>query len=184
MGRLQSFGKADLALLQCARLDAEALVKSFYALAPREWERMNYEVRTLRELEPEEISDEAFAQVRCYELTRRVGQTVIDRYDLYRICLQDHRILQAARRTLSDWPAAGEQVLKPLLLYVLTHELVHVVRFAQQMQRLDLAPELRPQEEMSVEQTTRQILAPVADRSLRCVLETFGHGCRPTYRPN
>jgi hypothetical protein len=60
-----------------------------------------------------------------------------------------------------------------MLIYVLTHELVHVVRFSQQMQRVDLAPALRPQEELSVEQTTRTILAPVADAALRRVIETF-----------
>ena len=177
MRELQRFGKAELKAVRQARADAEALVGSFYVLAPREWERMTYEVRTLKELAPEEVNHRAFAQVMCYDCTRRIGETVIDRRDLYRICLQDHRILRAAGRGLAPARRINKLPLDPLLLYVLTHELVHVVRFAQQMQRLDLPPELRSQEEMSVEQTTRQILTPVADRSLRHILELCEGGC-------
>ena len=177
MRELPRFGKAELKAVRRARADAEALVGNFYVLAPREWERMTYEVRTLGELAPAEIHHQAFAQVLCYDFTRRIGATVIDRRDLYRICLQDHRILRAAGRSQATAPLADRLPLEPLLLYVLTHELVHIVRFTQQMQRLDLAPELRPQEEMSVEQATRQILAPVADRLLHHVLETCERGC-------
>ena len=177
MSGLQRFGKAELKAVQRARADAEALVGGFYVLAPREWECMRYEVRTLGELAPEEVNDRAFAQVLCYDFTRRVGQTVIDRRDLYRICLQDHRILRVAESGLSGVACADKLPLEPLLLYLLTHELIHIVRFAQRMQRLDLAPELRPQEEMSVEQTTRHILAPVVDLPLRRVLETCETGC-------
>ncbi|HWQ35642.1 MAG TPA: hypothetical protein VNQ79_22540 [Blastocatellia bacterium] len=151
---------------------AEELVGDFYVLAPRERERMNYEVRTLEELAPEEICDEAFAQVLCYDCTRRVGSSIIDRRELYRICLQDHRILRAAGR-LRRSVASDKPALEPFLLYILTHELVHVVRFSQQMQRLDLAPELRPQEELSVEQTTHRILTPVADQHLKRVIAEF-----------
>jgi len=57
---------------------------------------------------------------------------------------------------------------------VLTHELVHVVRFGQQLQRVDLAEELRPEEEMRVEKTSRTILSslddPEADRLLATCL--------------
>jgi hypothetical protein len=177
MLELQRFGKPELKAVERARAEAANLVGDFYVLAPREWERITYEVRTLEELAPEEISDQAFAQVLCYDLTRRLGRAVIDRRDLYRICLQDHRILRVAGGGPKALAKPDQLALEPLLLYVLTHELVHVIRFAQQMQCLDLAPELRPQEELSVEQTTRHILAPVADRQLRHVLETCAAGC-------
>jgi hypothetical protein len=155
---LRSFGRQELRTVERAHAEAAAMVSAFYVLAPRERERMHYEVRTLRQLAPEEITDDALAEVRCYDCERRVGGETVNRRDLYRICLQDHRILSA---------------LEPMLIYVLTHELVHVVRFSQQMQRVDLAPALRPQEELSVEQTTRTILAPVADSALRRVISSF-----------
>jgi hypothetical protein len=168
MQSLQRFGKTEMKAVERACAAAEELVGDFYVLAPRERERMNYEVRTLEELAPEEICDKAFAQVLCYDCTRCVGSSIIDRRELYRICLQDHRILCAAGRLASDRPA-----LEPFLLYILTHELVHVVRFSQQMQKPDLAPELRPQEELSVEQTTHRILTPVADQHLKRVMAEF-----------
>jgi hypothetical protein len=177
MERLHRFGKAELRLVERVRAEAEELIGEFYVLAPREWERMHYEVRTLDELTPEEICDRAFAQVLCYDWVKRVGTNVINRRNVYRICLQDHRILRAARaeeRSIDgDKPA-----LEPLLLYVLTHELVHIVRFSQDLQCLTLPTDLRPQEEKSVDRTTRQILAPLADGALRRVMATFSdHDC-------
>lgn len=132
------------------------LVSRFYVLAPREWAAMAFEVKTLSNLRPAEIHDEAFAQVVCYQVRRELDNRVLDQHDLYRICVQDHRILAHARRT--DAPS-----LDALLLYVLTHELVHVVRFGQRMQALDLPPALRPVEEACVDRTARLILKSTRD---------------------
>jgi hypothetical protein len=169
MQNLRRFGKSELRVVERAREAAVELIGDFYVLAPREWERLHYEVRTLEELAPEEICGQAFAQVLCYERVKRLGQSVVEQHDLYRICLQDHRILRVAQRG-DDKNDPAKLDLEPLLLYVLTHELVHVVRFSQRLQRLDLAPELRALEELSVDETTGQILAPIADRALRRVI--------------
>src|ERR1041384_361687 len=115
MSGLQSFGKSELKAVRRARAEAEARVGEFYVLAPREWERMTYEVRTLEELAPEEIHDQAFAQVLCYDFTRRIGQTILDRRDLYRICLQDHRILQAISGARPVAPRSDNLALEPFL---------------------------------------------------------------------
>lgn len=166
---LQKFARHQLKIVERAHAQAEELVSGFYMLAPRERERLDYEVRTLARLAPEEITDRAFAEVRCYDFVRRLGPESVERHDFYRICVQDHRILHA----LESAPARARLALEPLLLYIFTHELVHVVRFSQRLQRIDLAPALRPQEEQSVEQTTRRILAPVADRALQQVINKF-----------
>jgi hypothetical protein len=130
---------------------AQGLVTDYYRIAPREWQNMRYEVKTLNRLQSFEVTDNALAQTVCYSFRREAGRLVIDQGDLYRICLQDHRILEAA--------ALRNARLQPLLTYVLTHELVHVVRFGQRLQTLDLPPEIRPIEEQNVEKTTRTILA-------------------------
>jgi hypothetical protein len=166
MQGLLRFGRAELRAVEQAREIAAELVGGFYVLVPREWERVHYEVRTLSDLAPEEICDEAFAQVLCYDCLRSVGSEVIEKHDLFRICLQDHRILRVAQ--CGGTP--GKLDLEALLLYVLTHELVHIVRFSQHLQRLDLPPDLRPIEELSVEQTTKHILTPIADRALERVI--------------
>ena len=147
-----------------ARERAARLITDYYRVAPREWQKMPYEVRTLRALNGSEITDIALAQTLCYGVRREAGPLILKECDLYRICLQDHRILNAARKTSTQ--------LKAMLTYVLTHELVHVVRFGQRMQAIDLPHELRPHEELRVEQTTRSILAKTSDSDIKRILSS------------
>ncbi|HXG65772.1 MAG TPA: hypothetical protein VNO70_11745, partial [Blastocatellia bacterium] len=101
----------------------------------------------------------------CYGFKREAGPLVLEEGDLYRVCLQDHRILDVAETNQLD--------LGALLTYVLTHELVHVVRFGQRLQRVDLPDDLRPGEEQKVESATRTILAKAGDPKLARLLS--GH---------
>jgi hypothetical protein len=148
---MRRFNCNELQLVQCSVAESRKLVSDYYALAPREWARMRHEVKTQGELEPAELNESVLAHVVCYEYTRSVGRQILETGDLYRICLQDSRILA----TLSQ--AAGLDLFK-FLTYVLTHEFVHVVRFSQRLQRLDLPDEERPIEEESVDKITERIL--------------------------
>jgi len=158
MNQLSCFNSSQLRTVRQARARAATLVSGYYCVAPREWQQMPYEVKTLRALDHSEVTDAALAQTVCYNFKRAAGSLVIQEGDLYRICLQDHRILDAMHHTPLK--------LGSLLTYVLTHELVHVVRFGQQLQRIDLPLELRDDEERKVEQTTRTILARAGDANL------------------
>jgi hypothetical protein len=149
--RMQRFNEQDLQQVRIAGGQAQMLVTNYYAIAPREWALMRYEVKTQVELAPSEFNDSVLAQVVCYEYTRSVGREILEQGDLYRICLQDNRILS----TLVE---GDELSLSRLLIYILTHELVHVVRFGQRLQRLDLPDHERPLEEQSVELITERIL--------------------------
>jgi hypothetical protein len=151
----RTFDAEHFPLIERARRHAERLVWTFYVLSGRESERIRYEVKTLRDLHPGEVRDDALAHLVCYECVRRVGAHVVQQYELYRICLQDHRLLEVARALPRPFD------LRALLLYVLTHELVHVVRFAQKLQRIDLPVDERAIEEAVVERTTWRILASV-----------------------
>ncbi len=151
-------------MVRRARERAASLVSDYYRVAPREWQQMPYEVKTLRALDSSEISDHALAQTLCYEYRREAGPFVLAEGDLYRICLQDNRILDVA--------CAARVKLEALLTYVLTHELVHVVRFGQRLQRVDLPFEFRPTEEQRVEQTTRMILAKEDDPDINRFLSS------------
>jgi len=159
MNELSCFNPLQLRSVRQARARAAALVSAYYCVAPREWQRMPYEVKTLRALDHSEVTDAALAQTVCYNFKRAAGSLVLKEGDLYRICLQDHRILDAMRHT--------QLHLGSLLTYVITHELVHVVRFGQRLQRIDLPVELRDDEERKVEKTTRTILAIAGDANLR-----------------
>lgn len=137
---------------------AQSLVTDYYCIAPREWQKMRYEVKTLSALRSSEVADHALAQTLCYSFCKQAGPTVIEQGDLYRVCLQDHNILEAAARR--------NVRLQPVLTYVLIHELVHVVRFGQRLQTVDLPREMRHVEERKVERTTRTILAHAGYKDL------------------
>jgi hypothetical protein len=161
---MRCFNSSQLRVVREARERAADLVSGYYRVAPREWQQMPYEVKTLRALDSCEVTDSALAQTVCYGFRREAGSVVLEEGDLYRICLQDHRILGAVLNTRIR--------LRPLLTYVLTHELVHVVRFGQQLQRVDLPYELRSDEEKKVENTTRTILAKSSEAEINQFLSS------------
>src|SRR6185369_15918178 len=99
MGELSCFNPAQLRTVRQARERAAALVSEYYCVAPREWRQMPYEVKTLRALNHSEVTDAALAQTVCYNFKRAAGPLILEEGDLYRICLQDHRILDAVRHT-------------------------------------------------------------------------------------
>lgn len=144
------FDSAQLKIVKATGVEAARLVGGHYRIAPREWLVMPWEVKTLRSLEPDEVTDKALAQTLCYGFKRAVGPSVLREGDLYRICLQDHRILRAAETTGAE--------LRSLLRYVLIHELVHVARFGCRLQRVDMPPDQRSSEELLVDRTTENIL--------------------------
>mgnify|MGYP006974901642 CR=1 FL=1 len=88
------------------------------------WRRARYDILTLEGLEDEEISSHALALVAKYHGCHRDRVLKSAFFDFYRICVQDHNILKALDTCL-------DLSLLPLLLYIITHELVHVVRFSQ-----------------------------------------------------
>src|SRR5512140_774651 len=159
------FGAAERRRLDRANAIAEDLTGRFYCIPGREWPRYPYEVRTLAE-GPGPAAP-AFADV-----VRMVPAAASPRQDglgqLFRIRLRDDAILQAVARR-SD----GIE-LYPLLLYIVTHELVHVVRFGSGFAPYHAAEHRRWQEEARVHAITRGVLRPVASASLRRVLEVYG----------
>ena len=136
---------------------AESLTSGFYCIPGREWPRFPYDISTLAEGPGPEAP--VFADV--VRMTRPApagpGRAARDRY---RIRLRDDEILSAIR-------AGNDLELYPLLLYVLTHELVHVVRFESGFAAYDTDdPETRGREETRVHAITRKVLKPAESDSL------------------
>ncbi|HKX32729.1 MAG TPA: hypothetical protein VJ302_33895, partial [Blastocatellia bacterium] len=73
MLNLQRFGETELEAVERAQEMAEDLISGFYVLASRERARVHYEIRTLDRLAPEEVCDQALAQVLCYDRVKQVG---------------------------------------------------------------------------------------------------------------
>lgn len=144
------FNEEERHLVTVVAQEAKRLVTKYYALSPREWLNMRYQVKTQLESAPTELRDDVLAHVLCYEFTRTIGNEILEKADIYRICLQDNRILITHPQT--------ELQLDELLVHILTHEFVHVVRFAQQRSPLDLPEDERWREEAAVEKITTKIL--------------------------
>ncbi|HNS55036.1 MAG TPA: hypothetical protein PLQ15_07565 [Syntrophales bacterium] len=126
-----------------------------------------YDLRTLAHLEAHEVDDKAFAHLCKYAVRKEEKAEKPRTYDLYRICLQDNRILGAIERAHSFIR------LESLMLYIAVHELVHVIRFASGQADFEAPRAERLQEEEKVDQITRTVLHPVADKDMGLVLDCF-----------
>jgi hypothetical protein len=133
---------------------AEELVSNHYKLSAAQWLRRKYDVKTAVDLSPEEIITGPFAQVIRYEGRKADADLKSEAFDFYKICLQDHAILDALERSPS-------LKLFPFTLYIITHELVHIVRFTKFLQSFVATPDERLAEEMRVHEKTHDILKPV-----------------------
>ncbi len=150
---------------------AERLTGKFYGITPRAWAR-RYDVRTLAELENHEVHETAFAHLCKYSAPRPSDREPLRGFHFYRVCLQDNRILDAIQR--------GSSFIKlvPLLMYIATHELVHILRFERGESDFDMPVEERKREEGKVDAITRSILSPRAGHELNLVLDCFGGSYR------
>ncbi len=159
------FGVPERRSLDRATAIAEDLTGRFYCIPGREWPRYPYEIRTLAEGPGPEAP--AFADV-----VRMVPDPASPRRhglgQLFRIRLRDDAILRAVEERRDGIK------LYPLLLYIVTHELVHVVRFGCGFAPYHASEHRRWKEEERVHTITRGVLRPVADASLRRVLELYG----------
>jgi hypothetical protein len=63
--------------------------------------------------------------------------------------------------------------LYPFSLYIITHELIHIVRFSKFIQSFDASSEERMAEEKRVHRRTHDILHPVQIEGLLKVLEFY-----------
>ena len=166
---LWSFENRDLMTVREALDIAEDATGNFFKFSPSQWKRYPFEVKTLLSLSGDEIIKHAFALL-------NKASRVIDGYELktkkrdfYYICLQDHQILKALNRD-------KDLGLLPLLVYVLTHELVHIVRFCNFFQRFDVSRKERNREEGIVHATTFDILRNISNPKLDYVLDSYeGH---------
>jgi len=169
---LQEFKSEQLNTVNNAVAMAEELVSNAYKMSENQWLRRRYDVSTLAELDAEEVVDGPFAQVIRFSGRLKGTSLGSSAYDYYKICLQDHSILAA----LHDTPGMR---LFPLVLYITTHELIHIVRFSKFLQSFDATPEETLVEEKRVHAKTRKILDPVSVSGLNNVLEFYGKWHEP-----
>jgi hypothetical protein len=148
---LWTFDEGHMAMANEAVALAEELTSNHFKYSTSQWRRSRYDIRTLRDLEEPEITDKAFAQILRYIGQPSDSDLGSARFDFYKVCLQDHVILQGLNRD-------PELAFFPLMIYVVTHELVHIVRFSRFLQSFEAYPSVRSKEEARVHAITDEIL--------------------------
>ncbi|HOD35497.1 MAG TPA: hypothetical protein PLR20_07525 [Syntrophales bacterium] len=146
---------------------AEAMTRQYFRLSPEAVHPHRYDVKTLAELQKHEVTDSAFAHICRYFIRRKEGPEGTREFPHYRVCLQDHRILDAVDR--------GRSFIKyeSLMLYIAVHELTHVVRFSGGHSDFDAPEAEKDREERKVNTFTQNILSSNTDRGVRLVMDCF-----------
>ncbi|MCF8118687.1 MAG: hypothetical protein K9L83_00615 [Deltaproteobacteria bacterium] len=164
-----SFSRQDLMIVSDSLAIAEDATSDFYKFSFRQWKRHGYDVKTLRSLSSDEISSFALAVLKRAEQDADPPALKTRMRHFYFICLQDHLILEAVNRD-------RRLALLPLLVYIFTHELVHIVRFCNFSQRFELSEAARSEEESVVHARAFDILNRCSIPRLDYVLESYdGH---------
>jgi hypothetical protein len=170
--RKQTFDRDQLKIVNNAVAMSEELVSNHYKMSASQWLRPKYDVKTLAELSSNEIVEGPFAQVVRYVGKRHGSQLGSGAYDFYKICLQDHAILSTLQQN---------DLLKllPFTVYIVTHELVHIVRFSKFLQSFDASAEEKLLEEARVHRETQCILGKLQLAGLTAVLDFYSTWQQP-----
>jgi hypothetical protein len=145
---------------------AEELVSNAYKMSASQWLHPKYDVKTLTDLAPSEIVDGPFAQVIRYVGQHKGASLGSAAYDFYKICLQDHAIIRAMN-------SMKGLRLYPFALYIVTHELIHIVRFSKFLQSFDASADEKMVEEARVHERTHAILSLINIPGLKEVLHFY-----------
>ena len=162
----RKFNAGEIQIINQAVTMAEELVSNHYKMSASQWLRPKYDVKTFADLSAAEIVDGPFAQIIRYEGQRKGSTLGSEAYDFYKICLQDPAIL----KTMQHHP---ELMLLPFGLYIVVHELVHIVRFSKFLQNFHASTDEKLLEEHRVHDITHQILTPVRLTGLEAAMDYY-----------
>ncbi|MDR1043824.1 MAG: hypothetical protein LBP33_01740 [Candidatus Adiutrix sp.] len=163
-GSVETFSQHEILSLDRAWLLARSLVADDFGLDFEDFRSWPVDIKRFPELTPGELAEGVFAQLFRYF---RSGPGLRGaRPDYYRICLYDPAILKA----VAQEPGLD---LEALLTYILTHEFIHVARFAKFMELFNIGEEARQAEEEIVHRETFRLLSKVKLAGLDLVLELY-----------
>jgi hypothetical protein len=162
------FNKKDLLAVDQAVKISEELINNYFKMSSGQWLKNRYDIKTAKDLDAHECIDGPFAQVIKYEGRRKDVPLGSSSFSFYKVCLQDSAILTAVLKT-------DDLLLEPFLLYILTHELIHIVRFLKFKQRYENKNEgdVTLDEERRVHFLTHEILKSVPILKLNQVFDFY-----------
>ncbi|NOY68244.1 MAG: hypothetical protein GXP53_01945 [Deltaproteobacteria bacterium] len=165
-GRHPYFNEEEMEVVDQSVAVAEELVNNHYKLSTSQMAQLNYDVKTSAHLLAREKAEEHFAQIVRYSAKRKGAVLETDTEDFYKICIQDTAILSALKKTT-------DLCLPPFLLYIVCHELIHIVRFRRFLQNFNAPFAERHAEESRVHGRTHDLLAGKRIEGIRQTLTFF-----------
>lgn len=173
MEKLSKFNTNQIDIINNCVAMAEELVSNFYKMSASQWSAAcAYDIKTLVDLSPKEIVQGPFAQVIRYKGWRKNSSLGSSTYDFYKICLQDHAVLSAIHNS-------PDIELFPFILYIVTHELIHILRFSKFLQNFEATLKEMMSEEAHVHETTHDILKSVNVSGMEEVFRFFEKWRKP-----
>jgi len=166
MKKLQTFNTDQIKIVNDSVEIAEELVSNHYKMSASQWLHRRYDVKTLVDLSSDEVVHGPYAQIIRYKGQRKDTSLGSSTYDFYKICLQDHSILAIIEQI-------SEMKLFSFTLYIIIHELIHIVRFSKFLQSFDASPEEKLEEEARVHKKTHGILKTIRFSGLTDVLKFY-----------
>lgn len=151
-------------LVISALMEAEERTSGYYCIPPRHWQQLRYDLITGKDLGWEPLPETALARVQRIEQINARRRVPLE---FFRIQLNDPSILNAAKRENL------EPNIYPFLVYILTHEMVHLVRLSTILDGAEDSPSSAELEEDRVERVSRQILSRTGSEYFKPVLERF-----------
>jgi len=161
----QFFSTDHIEVIGEASVISEEVLSDYFSLSRGDWRQWPYEIRTLKELQEGEYPGNAFAHLLKYGKGMDDKLRGRDCVSFYRICLNDTNILKKTN-------GGDKRHLLPFMVYVLVHELFHIVRFGKYIY-FPLMDTRREEEEERVSGLTNKILEGVAVPGLREVIDFF-----------
>ena len=166
MKKYQYFSPDDIRIINDSVALAEELVSNHYKLSATQLLQLNYDVKTLADLSENEIVKDHFAQIIRYAEKTKNDLTDAPVKDFYKVCIQDHSILKAMKK-FTDLD------LYAFSVYIVCHELIHIIRFRKFLQYFDAPSNEKMDEEVRVHVKTHEILSDINIKTLPPVLEFY-----------
>jgi hypothetical protein len=149
-GKALRFTNPQRSLVYEALNEAEERIAGYYCIPPFRWENLHYDLLTREDHGWEPLPDLMLARVRHLQRSNPNKP-----FNFYRIELNDDSILTAAERE----DLLNDKHLYPFFVYIITHEMVHMVRLSSILEQGPdtVAPEDEFEEER-VQGISRRIL--------------------------
>jgi len=172
------FNPTEKQIIYSALEESAAYLSDFYCFAPREWFNHCYDLKTELEVKLNRCNSSAFAEVVQY--TPSLKDSSPFPKERYHICLFDRKIL----KTLWRYP---DLEFYPFMIYILTHELIHIARFCQDFHPFECDEESLQREEQRVNRLTQQVLDAKKSKNLSMASSFCSSIATPTassFRPS